>query len=96
VNAARSAPNQGRRCGSLVRLQIGGSQRLIVIWNSPEPFVYESSYGGAELAPLGRSTARFSNLAQALALGKKLEAASARVTYSVYRLGDGEMELKGS
>ncbi len=31
---------------------------------------------------------------QALALGKKLRYANERVTYSVYRLGNGEMELK--
>lgn len=79
-----------------LRLQLGGPPRIVLIWYSPAPFVYENSFGGADLAPLGRSTARFSTLAQALALGRKLEAASKGITYSVYKLGDGEMELKGS
>jgi hypothetical protein len=96
-SALRPSATQRARCrSSLIRLQIGGPPRIVLIWNSPEPFVYENNSGGADLAPLGRSTARFSTLAQALALGRKLEAASRRITYCVYLLGDGEMELKGS
>lgn len=84
-HAPRAAP---------LRLQAGG--RIALIWHSPEPFVYETLYGGAEQAPLGRSAQRFATLDQALALGKKLQAASPRISYTVYKLGDGTMELKGS
>ena len=67
-----------------------------LILNTPAPFVYETSYGGAEQAPLGVSAFRFATLAQALALGRKLEAASpTAATYSVFKLADGEMTLKG-
>ena len=50
---------------------------------------------GAE-APLGRGAVRTSTLTQAMAMGRKLIASQPRVTYNVYRLIGGRMELKGS
>ena len=80
-----------------LRMQAGGpAGRIALIWNSPEPFVYETLYGGAEQAPLGRSALRFETFAQALALGRKLQVASPRIQYNVYEIGEGTMELKGS
>ena len=67
---------------------------FVLMWYAPAPFVYETSYGGAEQAPAGRSVLRFSTKAQALALGRLLAKGSPSVTYSVYRLGDGEMSLE--
>jgi hypothetical protein len=66
------------------------------MWLSPEPFVYETSFGGAERALAGRSVLRFSTKAQALALGRNLAKAMPAVTYSVYRLTDDEMRLENS
>lgn len=69
---------------------------MVLMWLSPVPFVYETLYGGAEHAPIGRQAVRLTNFAQALALGRNLEKANPQITYSVYQLGDGEMILKGS
>lgn len=84
--------------GFHLRMQAGGpAGRIALIWNSPEPFVYETLYGGAEQAPFGRSALRFETFAQALALGRKLQVASPRIQYNVYEiLPEGTMELKGS
>jgi hypothetical protein len=60
------------------------------------PHADETAYGGAERAPAGRTALRLSTLAQALALGRKLEKASSAVTYSVFKLEDGRIDLKGS
>ena len=74
------------------RLQIvGGPPLFVLMFFSPEPLLFESSYGGAERALAGRSFKRFSTKAQALAFGRNLLKASPKVTYSVYRLADGEM-----
>jgi hypothetical protein len=67
-----------------------------LVWYSPAPFVYETLYGGAAQAPLGRSAVRVSTLVQAHALGRKLSQSAPSVTYNVYKLAGSEMELKGS
>lgn len=67
-----------------------------LMWFSPEPFVYETSYGGADKSPMGRSVERFRTLHQALAFGKKLEASMPMITYSIYKMQDGNMEIKGT
>ena len=67
------------------------------MWYSPAAFVYEAAYGGAERAVAGRSALRFSTKTQALALGRNLaKAAPDGLTYSVFRLVDGEMRLENS
>lgn len=76
---------------------VGGPPRFVLIWYSPEPFIYETNYGGAERALAGRNALRFSTKAQALALGRNLvKAAPAGVTYSCYRLSEDEMILENS
>ena len=67
-----------------------------LMWFSPEPFIYETPYSGAERSPAGRSVVRLSTLAQALAFGKKLEANNPSVTYSIYKMEDSKMQLKGT
>ena len=79
------------------RLQaIGGPPSFVLMWYSSEPFVYETMYGGAERALAGRSVQRFSTKAQALAMGRNLLKSAPGVTYSVYRLADGDMLLENS
>ena len=75
---------------------IGGPPIFALIWFAKEPFVYETSYGGADQALAGRNAMRFSTKAQAMALGRNLEKASPGVTYSVYRITDGEMRCENS
>ncbi len=78
-------------------MQIGGPHRFALIWSADAPFVYEGLHGGAEHAPLGRGGARFATLAQALAMGKRLEAGLPSISYGVFVLeDDGTMRLKGS
>ena len=67
----------------------------MVMWFSTQPFVYESFLGGAAEAPAGRSAMRVSTLAQALALGRRVEQA-AGIEWSVYKLDDGTCTLKAS
>lgn len=76
--------------------RIGGPPMFVLMWFSKVPFVYEAPYGGAAQAPAGRSVLRFSTKAQALALGRNLAKVQADVSYSVYRLRDGEMRLENS
>ena len=75
---------------------VGGPPLFALIFYARAPFIYETAYGGADRAPAGRSALRFSTLAQAHALGKKLEKASADVAYSIFKIDDGDMVLKGS
>ena len=79
-----------------VRLQFGGPPKFVLMWFSPEPFVYETSYGGADKSLAGRRALRFSTKAQALAQGRNLAKAAPAVTYSVYRIADGAMVLENS
>ena len=81
---------------ALPRLQLGGPPRFVLMWFTPNPFVYETLYGGAEMCELGRYTARLATKQQALALGANMLKANADVTYSVYKLGDGDMKLLSS
>jgi hypothetical protein len=60
---------------------------FMLIWFSPSSFIYETSYGGAEKSPAGRSVVRLSTLAQALAFGKKLEAGVGRPGGFSYSVG---------
>mmetsp|Transcript_4918 Transcript_4918/g.9573 ORF Transcript_4918/g.9573 Transcript_4918/m.9573 type:complete len:201 (-) Transcript_4918:150-752(-) len=70
---------------------------FVLIWFSPSSFIYEMPYGGAEKSPAGRSVVRLSTLAQALAFGKRLEVnAGNGFTYSVFKMEDGDMWLKGT
>ena len=77
-------------------LQVGGTPLFVLMWYTPQPIVYETLYGGAEQCSLGRHTTRLSTKLQAITLGKKLVKACDRVTYSVYKLDDGEMRLLGA
>ena len=67
-----------------------------LMWFSTEAFVYETPYGGAERSPAGRSVVRLSTLAQCVAFGKKLEASAPSVTYSIYKMENSNMRLKGT
>lgn len=67
-----------------------------IVWLSDQPFVYETLYGGASQAPLGRSAARTNTLMEALTFGKKLVASQPRVTFNVYKVVGGEMQLVGT
>ena len=78
------------------RMQIGGPPLFVLIYFTRETFVHETLYGGAEMASVGRTAVRTSTLAQAMALGRNLEAASPGIRYSVFKLSDGEMQLKSS
>jgi len=72
---------------------------FMLIWFSPSSFLYETPYGGAEKSPAGRSVVRLSTLTQALAFGKRLEAGVGRpgsFSYSVYKMEDSSMQLKGT
>ena len=85
------------RLPTIPRMQvIGGPPLFVLMWFSNTPFIYETSYGGAEKALAGRNAVRFSTKAQALALGRNLLKAQPSVTYSVYRLADGDMRLENS
>ena len=75
---------------------IGGPPMFVLMWFSPAAFVYETSFGGAEKALAGRSALRFNTKAQALALGRNMAKVNPAVSYSVYRLRDGEMRLENS
>jgi hypothetical protein len=70
---------------------------FVLMFFTPMPFVYETAYGGAERADVGRSALRFGTLAQALAIGRKLQCTAPEgFSYTVYKMGDGVMELKGA
>lgn len=86
--AVQRAPN--------VLLQTGGPPRYVIIWSAPQPFRYEALGGFVEWCETGRSATRLSTLTQAHAFGKNLLKAQPLVTYSIYVLGDGSMNLKGS
>ncbi|EOD07941.1 hypothetical protein EMIHUDRAFT_217946 [Emiliania huxleyi CCMP1516] len=94
-HAAKGTLSESSRNPAL-HLQIGGPPLFVLMWFTPMPFVYESLYGGAEMCELGRHTVRLSTKQQALTLGSKMRKGNAAVTYSVYKLGDGEMRLLGS
>ncbi|KAL3919739.1 MAG: hypothetical protein SGPRY_005524 [Prymnesium sp.] len=67
-----------------------------IVWSSECPFVYETLYGGAEEAASGRGAVRTSTLVQALTLGKRLVSSQPNLTYNIYKLMDGTMQLMGS
>jgi len=69
---------------------------FVLMWYTPRPIVYETLYGGAEQCALGRHTVRLNTKLQAITLGKKLVKACDEVTYSVYKLAEGDMRLLGS
>ena len=70
--------------------------RFVLMWYTPRPFVFETLYGGAEQCALGRHTVRLSTKLQAITLGKNMVKACDQVTYSVYKLSEGDMRLLGS
>ena len=80
---------------SALRMQTSGPL-FVLMWYTPQPIIYETLYGGAEQCAFGRHAMRFNTKLQAMTLGGKLVKACDRVTYSVYKLGDGEMKLLGS
>ena len=77
-------------------MQASTAPLFVLMWYTPMPMVYETLYGGAEQCGLGRHTMRVATKLQAMTLGKKLTKANSLVTYSVYKLGNGDMRLLGS
>jgi hypothetical protein len=79
-----------------IAMQFGEPPKVVLIWSASTPFRYEALGGFVEWCETGRSAQRLSTLAQAHSLGKLLLKAEPSVTYSIYKLGDGEMSLQGS
>lgn len=67
-----------------------------IVWLSDAAFVYETLYGGAAEAPIGRGAARTSTLIQALSLGKKLVASRPQLTFNVYKFTGTTTQLVGT